>query len=129
MSDTARLRYIKKPYGNLTKTLCETLLLLMETSFLDYKPVTADNDPSRRTGGAADWETAEQMVAAQRFTRQYNLRALQSTSILQYYTRIVTTVTEIIRSLTGLLRGCIVLGYTARYWLKTKVISIPKPRR
>ena len=34
---------------------------------------------------------------------------------------------EIAGLLTGVLRGCIALGYTPRQWLKTKVIFIPKP--
>ena len=34
---------------------------------------------------------------------------------------------EITGLLTGVLRGCIALGYIPREWLKTKVIFIPKP--
>ena len=127
----SELSLIRKADGSFTRTPEETLQMLLETNFPDFRRTDEADDtpPPRRAGRKADWSTAGQVVMAQRVKEAimsfepYKAPGMDNiTSVL-----LQQSLEEITGLLAGVLSGCIALGYTPRQLLETKVIFIPKP--
>ena len=102
--------------------------MLLETNFPDFSRTGGANDTPRRTGRKADWSTAGQVVTAQRVKEAIMSFEPYKALGMENITPVLLqqSLEEITGLLTGVLRGCIALGYTSRQWLKSKVIFIPK---
>lgn len=128
--NSVRLRCLKDGTGRYMETEEDTLTLLLKASFPDF--VREENpQPSDKRGqrSKADWVTAAQVVTPEKVKWAINSFEPYKTpgpdgifpKMLQEGCK------SILGFITGILRGCVAIGYVPNIWKQTRVSFIPKP--